>query len=225
MKTKTKFLIKQSLAKKINTKWFKIVNVLLLILLVGIANIDTLINTFGGDFKDEKYIYVVDNVGVYDIFNEYFNTVKDTVEDMANYSLVESKDNILDLKKKIEEEQDNLIIEINHSDINYMEANVYSYEPLDLVINQLITSSLSTVKSEYALAMSNIDPDVLASVTAPINIENVIINPESENSAAKDIMSAGVIMVFLIPFFILIVILTQMIGAEINDEKQEGWRL
>ncbi len=218
MKTKTKFLIKQSLAKKINTKWFKVVNVLLLILLVAIVNIDTIINTFGGDFKDEKNIYVKDEVGVYTSLENYFNTLKDTVSDMANFTLKESKDDINELTKKLEEEPDNIVILLSKSDTNYMAAKIYSYEPLDLVVRELINSSLNTVKSEYALSSSNIDPEVLASVTAPIEIESIITNPNSD-SEAKDIMSAGIIMIFLVPFFILIVLLTQMIGAEINDEK------
>ena len=44
MKTKLKFLIKQSLKKKIDTKWFKIANILILILLIGIVNIDRVIS-------------------------------------------------------------------------------------------------------------------------------------------------------------------------------------
>lgn len=219
MKTKTKFLIKQSLAKKINTKWFKVVNVLLLVLLVLIVNIDTIINAFGGDFKTEKTIYVVDNVGVYDKFNTYFNTIKETVSDMANYELQSSEEKLDDLTKKLEEEKENIVIAINPSGDNYMEAEVYSYNALELVVKELINSSLGTVKSEYALEQSNIDPNVLASVSAPINIENIVTNPDASDSEAKDIMSMGVIMIFLVPFFILIVILVQMIGAEINDEK------
>lgn len=219
MKTKTKFLIKQSLAKKTNTKWFKVVNILLLVLLVAIVNIDSIINLFGGDFKNEKSIYVLDEVGVYPSFETYFNTIKDTVSDMANYTVENSTEEINALTKKLEEEHDDIVIYLTKSDTNYMEAKVYSYEPLDLVVRELINSSLNTIKSEYALATSNIDPEVLASISSPINIENIIANPESEDSEAKDIMSAGIIMIFLIPFFILIVLLTQMIGAEINDEK------
>ena len=189
MKTKTKFLIKQSLAKKINTKWFKVVNVLLLILLVAIVNIDTIINTFGGDFKDEKNIYVKDEVGVYTSLENYFNTLKDTVSDMANFTLKESKDDINELTKKLEEEPDNIVILLSKSDTNYMAAKIYSYEPLDLVVRELINSSLNTVKSEYALSSSNIDPEVLASVTAPIEIESIITNPNSD-SEAKDFLSS-----------------------------------
>ena len=51
MKNKLKFLIKQSLKKKIGTKWFKAVNIILCILIVAMANIDRLITAFGGDFN------------------------------------------------------------------------------------------------------------------------------------------------------------------------------
>ena len=59
MKNKAKFLIKQSIKKKMDTKWFKVVNVILLILLVAIINIDNIISFFGGDFEEENKIYVI----------------------------------------------------------------------------------------------------------------------------------------------------------------------
>ena len=51
MKNKLKFLIKQSINKKIKTKTFKIVNIVLCILIIGLSNIDRLITFFGGDFN------------------------------------------------------------------------------------------------------------------------------------------------------------------------------
>ena len=75
MKNKFKYLVKYSLKKKIDTKWFKIVNVLLLILLVFLVNMDYLINLFGGDFEDKEKIVVVDEVGSYDTFKTYFNSL------------------------------------------------------------------------------------------------------------------------------------------------------
>ena len=58
MKNKAFFLIKSSLKKKIETKWFKIINILLCILLIGVINIDKIITTFGGDFKETIKIYI-----------------------------------------------------------------------------------------------------------------------------------------------------------------------
>ena len=75
MKNKFKYLVKYSLKKKIDTKWFKIVNVLLLVLIVFLVNMDYLINLFGGDFEEKERIYVVDNVGSFDTFSSYFNAL------------------------------------------------------------------------------------------------------------------------------------------------------
>ena len=50
MKAKLKFLTKQSLDKKIKTKWFKGVNIFLLLLFILLVIIDRLIAVYGGDF-------------------------------------------------------------------------------------------------------------------------------------------------------------------------------
>ena len=56
MTNKLKYLTKISLDKKIKTKWFLIANIILLVIIAGIINIDSIIKFFGGDFdkKTEK---------------------------------------------------------------------------------------------------------------------------------------------------------------------------
>ena len=61
MKNKFIFLTKDSLKSKISTKTFKIVNILLCILLVGLINLDSVIKLFGGDFNELVNIYIVDD--------------------------------------------------------------------------------------------------------------------------------------------------------------------
>ena len=219
MKTKIKFLIKQSLEKKIKTKWFKVVNILLCLLLIVIVNIDTVINAFGGDFKEEKEILVVDEIGVFDNFSKYFNELKSSVEDMANYEVKLADESIENIKETLDQDNDNILVVINKDDVKYMTATVYSYDQIDMIVNQLLNSALTSVKGEYALNMSNINQNDLINVTSPIELNSVVLNEDAENSEAKDLVGASLITVFLVPFFILIVILVQMIGAEINDEK------
>lgn len=219
MKTKIKFLIKQSLEKKIKTKWFKVVNILLCLLLIVIVNIDTVINAFGGDFKEEKEILVVDEVGVFDNFSKYFNELKSSVEDMANYEVKLADESIENIKETLDQDNDNILVVINKDDVKYMTATVYSYDQIDMIVSQLLNSALTSVKGEYALNMSNINQNDLINVTSPIELNSVVLNEDAENSEAKDLVGASLITVFLVPFFILIVILVQMIGAEINDEK------
>lgn len=66
MKTKLKFLIKQSLKKKTDTKWFKVANILILVLLIGVVNVDRIISFFGGDFENTTKVYVMDEANSYE---------------------------------------------------------------------------------------------------------------------------------------------------------------
>ena len=43
MKNKFKFLLRESIKKKIDTKAFKIINIVLLIVIVGLINLDSVI--------------------------------------------------------------------------------------------------------------------------------------------------------------------------------------
>ena len=49
MRSKLSLLIKDGLNKKINTKWFKVINIILLVVVVALFNIDSIIKYFGGD--------------------------------------------------------------------------------------------------------------------------------------------------------------------------------
>jgi hypothetical protein len=56
MRSKIKYLIKACLDKKIKTKWFKITNVILIVLIVGIINLNSIVKYFGGDFDKTNTI-------------------------------------------------------------------------------------------------------------------------------------------------------------------------
>lgn len=220
MKNKLKFLIKHSLSKKIGTKWFKVINILLLVLMIAMANIDRLITFFGGDFSNENTIYVVDNTNsAKDSFENYFNVYAENLEDFANYKVKTTNDDIKNLEEKIKE-TDDIIVKIETSEENYVKSEIITYEVIDTITYQLLSAVLNNVKSEFVIANSGMSAEEINALTSNIEIDTTATNPDlDENAEAKDIISAGLIIIFIVPFFLFIVLLTQMIGAEINDEK------
>ena len=120
MKSKLNFLIEMSLKRKINTKWFKIVNIILLVAIVALANIDSIINAFGGDFDKKQEIYIIDNTDVsYDLFKQQLMlTTKAEKEEDMNYLLNNYEGTIEDAKKELEDEEkrDNLYIVFDSCD-------------------------------------------------------------------------------------------------------------
>ncbi len=219
MKNKVLFLIKQSIKKKIDTKWFKIINILLLILMIGILNIDKVINYFGGDFEDVTKIYLIDETGYGDYLQGYIDNNNKLLNGGFKFEVTKSNENIDNLLNNLNEENNDLVISIVTDQTEFMKSTIYSYEGIDTITSTIISNSLSEIKSNYALANSNIDPELLNKVLSPITINKVVTNDEKLDSETHEAAAASIISVFLIPFFILIVLLVQMIGAEINDEK------
>ena len=219
MKNKLKFLTKQSLDKKIKTKWFKGVNILLLVLFVLITNIDRIISFFGGDFKDEITISIKDEVNVYDSFVPSFEEISNMVGESKNFKLEKTDKDIAELKEDIKEKDDQIIVHIMPDEQNYIKAEIISYDEVGTVTTQLISSSINNVKSSVAALESGLTNEQILALTSPVEVTTVLTNPDVENQEGKDIISAGVMIVFILPCFFLIIMLVQMIGAEVNDEK------
>ena len=219
MKTKRNFLIKQSLKKKMDTKWFKVVNVILAIVLIAVTNIDKIISYFGGDFNETTKIILVSDIDVTEEFKTYFDVYKESIGDIKEYEVEASTEEVDKLKEDLKD-NGNIIIEIKEDDNEYLKSTITTYDTVSTVNYQLFTGVLNAVKSEYALSKSNINPEELAKITTPMSVESITTNPDlTENGIGRDVVGMGVMMIFIIPMFILVVYLVQMIGAEINDEK------
>mgnify|MGYP002576458843 FL=1 len=216
MKNKAWFLIKQSLKKKLDTKWFKIVNVLICLLLIGVINIDKIINVFGGDFKDTVNIYLTGDNNYLEGFNAYFLTNKKILNDERSYEIAYSSDSVDTLKEKIAD-TNNIVVNINLDTTEYLKADIISYNKIDTVTYNLLSASLTGMKTSMALNYNGLSSEEMAKITSPISINRVVTN-EKEITASEDATNMSLV-VFLVPFFMLIVLLVQMIGAEINDEK------
>ena len=214
MKNKIKYLVKYSLKKKIDTKWFKIVNVLLLVLLVFLVNMDYFINLFGGDFEEKESIYVVDHVGSFETFSTYFNALASEMGS-EEYEIILDQD-ILNNEEEIDDE---VVVVLSPSNTGYLEGEVVSFDAVSTTTYEMIVSTLNAVKSELVLSTSGLTQEEIASLSSPVEITERVLNEEAQNNETKENVGAIVTTVLIVPFFILIVTMVQMLGAEINDEK------
>lgn len=214
MKNKFKYLVKYSLKKKIDTKWFKIVNVLLLVLLVFLVNMDYFINLFGGDFEEKESIYVVDHVGSFETFSTYFNALASEMGS-EEYEIILDQD-ILNNEEEIDDE---VVVVLSPSNTGYLEGEVVSFDAVSTTTYEMIVSTLNAVKSELVLSTSGLTQEEIASLSSPVEITERVLNEEAQNNETKENVGTIVTTVLIVPFFILIVTMVQMLGAEINDEK------
>lgn len=224
MKSKLNFLIEMSLKRKINTKWFKIVNIILLVAIVALANIDSIINAFGGDFDKKQEIYIIDNTDVsYDLFKQQLMlTTKAEKEEDMNYLLNNYEGTIEDAKKELEDEEkrDNLYIVFDNDEEKVLSVKLISYEYMDILDSQFISNSIYNTKVMLAISKSNISPEEINNIYSNIDVERIIIDDtKTSKDESMEVVMTSVFPLVILPFFMLIIFLVQMIGSEINDEK------
>ena len=217
MSDKFWYLTKQSLNKKIKSKWFLGINILLALVVIALININSIIAFFGGDFNEEIKILVIDNTEVsYPVFKETMNTL--TKEEDAGKITVKKETRPEEkLKKKLKDNQ--IAIVFDNDEENFVSSKIISNEKIDNTTYQYITQGLNTTKTSVALAKTNTDPALLAKISSPMEIERVVLSNEKSVDENMEIVMGTLFPTLILPFFMLIIFLVQMIGGEICEEK------
>ena len=217
MKTKLKYLIKNSLSKKMKTKWFVIANIILFVVIAGLINIDSIIKFFGGDFNDKLEIMVIDNIGSYEEFKSTYEVASETL-DLGEVEITKYDKTYEDALYEIKEE-DKILIELNADETNFVRAKLVSNDNIDVNIYQLITTTINSIKRDIALKHYNISDNILALIDAKVEIERIKLDDNKNADEMLELIMGTIFPLIILPFFMLTMFLVQMIGAEINEEK------
>lgn len=232
MKNKLGFLTSVSLNRKIKNKWFLAANILLALIIIAGFNIDTIITAFGGDFNEKTQVYVIDNTNeAYNIFKDQVNATNNSYNMVdtdsgkeekkgTNFSVKKYDKSEKEVKKLVDKEKKSIAIIINSDEENTITAKLISKDYLSMTDFQIMNTAINGTKSAIALKKSNVSPEELAEISAPIKLEREYLqkgkNEKGENS---EMIMGFVFPLIILPFFMLTMFLVQMIGAEVNDEK------
>lgn len=214
MNKKFWYLTRVSLKKKICSKWFLVTNIILAIAIICIINLNSIVKFFGGDFSDNLTIYLIDNnTNMADYFK---NTLESLDEDKK--LTIKSEDKSLDeLKKDLKDSE--VIVVLNSDNKEYLKSDVISNSKIDNGVYQEIANSLNATKATIGMINANIDPIVLSNISMPTTINRTLLNDTSSVDENMEIVMNSVFPTIILPFFMLVVFLVQMVGGEICEEK------
>lgn len=223
MKNKLRYLVDISLKRKFQTKWFVIANILLAIVIIGVTNIDSVIQFFGGDFNEKTTVYVIDDTNTgFDILKNQIEELEFSItgEDENSYDIKRYDDSLEKAKKELEENENTIVITLTSDIDNTIKTSLISESYIDTIDYQVFYQAIQNTKVALAMNYSSISAEELNQIYAPIEIERIILdeNKTSESESMDTIMST-VFPIVILPFFMLTIFLVQMIGAEVNDEK------
>lgn len=218
MTNKLKYLTKLSLDKKIKTKWFLIANIILLVIIAGIINIDSIIKFFGGDFDKKTEIVVIDNASCYNDFVKTFDSTReylDTLKDAKITKYDKDKESLYeDIKKK-----DKILLVINEDSTNFINVKMITKSNIDNTTYQVITTILNSIKKDKALSYYGVSNEILDHISSYVDVKRTKLDDEESVDEMMELVMSTIFPIVILPFFTLTMFLVQMIGAEINEEK------
>lgn len=220
MKNKFWFLTKVSLKRKVGSKWFVVVNVLLAIAIIALVNINSIITYFGGDFNQETEVLVKDTTNrAYDVFQANIMTDNntDTEEETGKITVQSIVDDEETIKENLQNDQ--VLVILNEDANQYLSAQIISNEKIDTLTYQMLVQSLNQTKTALALEDHQIDPAVLSDISRPITVERLVLNADNNADENTNLIMSTVFPTIILPFFMLTIFLVQMVGGEICEEK------
>lgn len=219
MTNKFWFLTKNSLQKKMKNKTFIIVNILLLIVLVALINIDRVVMLFGGNFDKQNNIMVLDNTNkTYEIFKKTIDNEETIIDTGLKYKVKKVSDE-KKAKKEIKKDEDILLI-INNDENDIINVTMITYGYINSNLYQLINSSITASKQNLAMEEIGISVEELAKISKSVEIKREYIEANKSKEEEQNEFIMGIVTpIVIFPFFMLITLVVQMVGAEINEEK------
>ena len=209
------FLTKYSLGKKIKSKWFIVVNIIILVVISALINMDSIIKLFGGDFNNNEEILIIDNIGVIDTFKNVYEINNKYLKSEINYSIEEYKEGYDSAIEEIKD-TDKILIVIDKDETNYITSKLITNSSMDTITYTIISNTLDSVKREEVLKSYNITNEMYEKIESKVEVERIILDSENTDD---NMLTNLVVTIITMPFFFLTVYLVQMIGAEINEEK------
>ena len=206
------YLVKLSFNKKLKSKWFIAVNIILALSLFALFNLNSIITFFGGEFDKPLKVLVYDKTNIsYPYLKNNIDSLTSELEDKK--IVVKSVSNE---SKKIKD--DEILISLNLDD-NLLKAKVTSDKKIDSSVYQVIYQGLNATKQQVLMERLNLDTNTLALLSTSIDIDRVVLSDKKSQDENMSLVMSTVFPSLILPFLMLIIFLVQMVGGEICEEK------
>ncbi len=206
------YLVKLSFNKKLKSKWFIAVNIILALSLFALFNLNSIITFFGGEFDKPLKVLVYDKTNIsYPYLKNNIDSLTNELEDKKIVVKSVSNEN-----KKIKD--DEILISLNLDD-NLLKAKVISDKKIDSSVYQIIYQGLNATKQQVLMERLNLDTNTLALLSTSIDIDRVVLSDKKSQDENMSLVTSTVFPSLILPFFMLIIFLVQMVGGEICEEK------
>ncbi|CDR27621.1 ABC transporter permease [Staphylococcus schweitzeri] len=196
---------------KIKAKSFIIFMVLVAVLMIGLSNIDKIINMF--DDGPDKIGVAAPNEQIYNAFKQQGKTFQSDIK----YTKV-SKD---DAEKQVKNHKLDKAYVINLNKDNTLQATIISEKRVSKEDTQKVTALLTTIQTNFVATELNINKQDLQKLQAQSKVNNKIVSKDEVDKVSEGQKIFNYVLAYGIIFLMFFIILNyaSQIAMEIASEK------
>jgi ABC-2 type transport system permease protein len=195
---------------KVKAKSFLISTAIMLVILIGFANLNRIIDMFNKD--NQKMIAILDESNKFeDQFSKIFKAQNEDIK-------LQSIDTEEEGKKLVKEEEVKGYLVIQE-DEKGMPKGIYKSNSIsDNMMNSQLSSALTQVKSMLVTSKLNLSPEQVQSLYEPAGFENEALQDSAKTEEELN-QARGLVYILLFVIYFGVIMYANMIAAEVAQEK------
>ncbi len=196
---------------RLKSKAFIITNIIMLILIIGLVNIQSIMDVLGS--KEKAEIIVLDTSDVY--FSELKTNVEAANENMTltAYDKSESEG-----QQAVQDEQYSALLTIDLDENSNPEATYYANNIANEGEQQIINDQLQQIKVGFAMEAADIDADILNSIYEPLSFDAVSLDEQAKTGEELN-QARVIVMIMVIAMYLVVIVYGTMIINDVATEK------
>lgn len=196
---------------KIKSKTFIITTALLLLLVIGAANFQSIAEMFSDDEKEK--IAVIDDSGT------LFEPLKKGIEAVDEGVEVEAfTGSEADAKSAVEDEEYEALVVSGMDETDLPEATYYAKNITDSSTQMLIEEQIQNLKTAISIEQAGFDEQAIQEIYAPVQFEAVALD-EGAKSQEEMFQAQGIVYVMVFLMYMVVIMYGQMIAQDVANEK------
>ncbi|MDL4842744.1 ABC transporter permease [Aquibacillus rhizosphaerae] len=209
-------VLAQTYWSRFKSKSFLITTALILLLILGLANIQTIIDMFSGEEEPDKIAVIDDSNNVYQALIENIANADVQIE------LSEYKGTVEEAESEVQEGNYQALLHITTGEDNLPEASFHTNEISSSQLTYQLENNLQQIKVAMATSDAGIDQATVEEIYSPVPFETVMIENESgqEAKTEEELNNArGLVYIMLFLLYFAVITYGNMIAMDIANEK------
>ncbi|MCG1029466.1 ABC transporter permease [Virgibacillus halodenitrificans] len=204
-------ILSHTYMSRVKTKSFVISTVITLLLIVGMANFQSIVDMFADDQADK--------IAVIDETNELFDPLNQQVENTdENIQLISYEGTVEDGKNAVQDEDYSALLVLDYNDSMLPKASYFANNISEAGKQMTLTQQLQQLKISMATEQSGISEEMLAMINAPVEFQADALDKSAKTDEELN-QARGIVYVMLFLLYMSVMLYGQMIATDVATEK------